>query len=39
MRSYANGSFTATVKNQGSTATPSGVIIGVGYFVDSGLTP
>jgi hypothetical protein len=32
--SYANGSFTSTVKNQGSAATPAGVIIGVGYFVD-----
>jgi hypothetical protein len=32
---YANGSFTATVKNQGSVATPAGVILGVGYFVDS----
>jgi hypothetical protein len=32
--SYANGAFTATVKNQGSAATPAGVAIGVGYFVD-----
>jgi hypothetical protein len=33
--SYSNGVFTATVKNQGTAATPSGVYIGVGFFVDS----
>jgi Domain of unknown function (DUF4214)/CARDB len=33
--SYANGIFTSTVKNQGAAATPSGVLIGVGYFVDA----
>jgi hypothetical protein len=32
--SYANGIFTTTVKNQGTAATPSNVLIGVGYFVD-----
>ena len=32
--SYANGIFTSTVKNQGTAATPSGVVIGVGYSVD-----
>jgi hypothetical protein len=32
--SYANGIFTCTVKNQGSVPTPSGIVIGVGYFVD-----
>ena len=32
--SYANGIFTSTVKNQGTTATPAGVTIGVGYLVD-----
>ncbi len=31
---YSNGVFTSTVKNQGSVATPSGIIIGVGYAVD-----
>ena len=31
---YANGIFTSTVKNQGTAATPAGVIIGVGYSVD-----
>jgi len=31
---YANGAFTSTVKNQGSAATPSGVVIGVSYSVD-----
>ncbi len=33
--SYAIGNFTATIKNQGSAATPAGVYIGIGYFVDS----
>lgn len=33
--SYTNGIFTATVKNQGAATTPSGVQIGVGFFVDS----
>ena len=33
--SYANGVFTTTVKNQGTAATPSGTVIGVGYLVDS----
>ncbi len=32
--SYASGVFTSTVKNQGTAATPSGIYIGVGYFVD-----
>lgn len=32
--SYANETFTATVKNRGSAATPTGVIIGVGWSVD-----
>ena len=32
--SYANGIFKCTVKNQGNAATPSGIVIGVGYFVD-----
>jgi hypothetical protein len=32
--SYANGTFTSTVKNQGTAATPSGVVIGVGFAVD-----
>ncbi|MDD5323186.1 MAG: CARDB domain-containing protein [Methylococcales bacterium] len=32
--SYANGIFTSTVKNQGTAATPSGTLIGVGYSVD-----
>ena len=32
--SYANGVFTSTVKNQGTGASPSGVIIGVSYRVD-----
>jgi hypothetical protein len=32
--SYANGIFTSTVKNQGTAATPTGTIIGVGYSVD-----
>ena len=32
--SYSNGSFTATVKNQGSVAVSSGTTIGVGYFVN-----
>ena len=31
---YANGIYTATVKNQGSVATPAGVQIGSGFFVD-----
>jgi hypothetical protein len=31
---YANGIFTCTVKNQGGAATPAGVAIGVGFFVD-----
>lgn len=31
---YANGIYTSVVKNQGSLAIPSGVVIGVGYFVD-----
>jgi len=31
---YANSIFTSTVKNQGATATPAGVTIGVGYLVD-----
>lgn len=32
--SYKNGIFTSTVKNQGKAATPSGVAVGVGYYVD-----
>ncbi|MFH0341682.1 MAG: polysaccharide lyase [Chromatiales bacterium] len=32
--SYANGVFTSTVKNQGTGASPPGVIIGVRYSVD-----
>jgi subtilase family serine protease len=32
--SSATGIFTSTVKNQGTAATPAGVIIGVGYLVD-----
>jgi hypothetical protein len=32
--SYANGLFTSTVKNQGTTATPTGTLIGVSYRVD-----
>jgi hypothetical protein len=32
--SYANGTFTCTVKNQGSAASPSGVSVGVAYRVD-----
>ena len=32
--SYASGKFTATVKNQGNSATPSGTLVNVGYFVD-----
>ena len=32
--SYASGVFTSTVKNQGTVATPTGISIGVGYFVD-----
>jgi hypothetical protein len=31
---YNNGIFTCVVKNQGTVATPTGVIIGVGYLVD-----
>lgn len=32
--SYANGIYSSTVRNQGTAAIPSGVVIGVGYFVD-----
>ena len=32
--SYASGVFTSTVKNQGTAATPAGILIGVGYSVD-----
>ncbi|GKS70092.1 hypothetical protein W03_20960 [Nitrosomonas sp. PY1] len=32
--SYADGIFTSTVKNQGGTATPAGVTVGVAYSVD-----
>lgn len=32
--SYANGIFKSTIKNQGTTATPVGKSVGVGYFVD-----
>jgi hypothetical protein len=32
--SYVKGAFTTTVKNQGTAATPAGLVIGVGYFVD-----
>lgn len=32
--SYSNGVFTSTIKNQGNAATPSGVAVGVGYYVD-----
>lgn len=32
--SYANGIFTAVVKNQGNAATPSGVTVDVKYLVD-----
>lgn len=31
---YSNGIFTSVVKNQGTAATPSGVIIGVAYAVN-----
>ena len=31
---YYPGKIIATVKNQGTAATPAGVVIGVGYFVD-----
>ena len=31
---YSNGVFTSTVQNQGTGPTPSGIVIGVGYFVD-----
>ncbi len=31
---YSNGVFTSTIKNQGTVATPEGVVIGVGYLVD-----
>ncbi|MEI8103566.1 MAG: CARDB domain-containing protein [Candidatus Moraniibacteriota bacterium] len=30
----ATGTFQSTIKNQGTVATPSGTIIGVGYLVD-----
>ncbi|WP_295625105.1 Ig-like domain-containing protein [uncultured Nitrosomonas sp.] len=32
--SYANGIFTSTVKNQGTAATPAGVVVGMSYLVD-----
>jgi subtilisin-like proprotein convertase family protein len=32
--SYGNGYFTSTIRNQGTAATPAGVWIGVGYYVD-----
>ncbi len=32
--SYSNGKFQCTVKNQGTAATPKGIVIGVGYLVD-----
>ena len=32
--SYARGAFTSTVKNQGTVATPAGIGIGIGYFVN-----
>jgi len=32
--SSATGTFTSTVKNQGTAATPAGLAIGVAYFVD-----
>jgi len=32
--SYANGIFKSTVKNQGTAATPAGVVVGVKYSVD-----
>jgi hypothetical protein len=32
--SYANGIFTCTVKNQGNSATPVGIVVGVKYSVD-----
>ncbi|NJD06433.1 MAG: hypothetical protein FIA97_08025, partial [Methylococcaceae bacterium] len=32
--SYANGTFTAVVKNQGTAATPATTYIGVAYYVD-----
>jgi YVTN family beta-propeller protein len=32
--SYANGLFTSTIKNQGTAATPTGIWVGVGYYVD-----
>lgn len=31
---YANGVFSSVVKNQGTGDVPSGITIGVGYFVD-----
>ena len=31
---YANGNFKSVVKNQGTTATPVGVVVGVRYSVD-----
>lgn len=35
--SYANGTFTATIKNQGTAATSTGVPIEVGFFADTAL--
>jgi len=32
--SYSSGTFTSTVTNQGTTATPAGILVGVGYWVD-----
>jgi hypothetical protein len=32
--SYANGRFSSLVKNQGTAATPAGVSVTVGYYVD-----
>jgi len=31
---YVNGIFKSTIKNQGTAATPEGVVIGVAYFVN-----
>ena len=32
--SYTGGVFTSTVKNQGTAATPAGILIGLGHSVD-----
>jgi hypothetical protein len=35
--SYGSGSFTSTVKDQGSATTLAKMVIGVGYFEATGL--